>query len=927
MLMASVGWSQITTQPQELVSESTASLRTNSQYFEVEPEDRITTLPMTSAVVGETSSPAVVNDAGTTETTQTAIVIAPAPSAVEALVPEVQTGMRLPIKVDKTSTASQIQQLLRFEKKNEIGEAFLLACEIVRQNPGTEFALDAAIRNALILRLDNEAELFYREAIRVSRLPGKYYVQLAHFYSRTHKADKLNALLTDYEKNNVKHPDYWVTLARLFTITNNQERARVATEKALQQKVTVFPLTILLSHVYRGLLQPDKARQLLLGSPEQDFGPWEKRAVLLEFLKLPTFNPQEVGVLVQAALGNEIRYDKARGLADTVIDRAIAVRGFHDLKKWLSDQVANKTASDVDVWMRVLLSKREANEPEALEILSSDAATSTPVISYERAMSLAGAKRYTEAIPILQELLEEQPTENPIRLTLAEQFIALRRYNDALQVLSALPRSRVSPEERQRLCELTMTAVVALNDANRLATEWNDLAQVATFSDLQIMGDIVLRSLRSAKVRDQLSAMLADRARKGTNFPLLLLQARLCAQQRDHKTELQLYEDYLQNDWSNVQLLRFVAELATQYATLPLEIEGNGNKKTPGVVIRATSSIGTDLAIKLYRRLVQLQPRIEGNYSALMRIFQMRGEVETAKRVAVELAETNTSAAAVQAMAAAVLDEVGFVSDAISYYRVALDLAPENLAVWVKFAGALMASSHYEEAEAIYRRVLEQGLNKRPYNQPQIFAALLKLANEGKRVPELIAYLDGLRAKDIPGKAEFYLSSSKLLMQVGADKKAEEFLLEYQNLFGTHKLMPDSFLLLGQLYYNRQQNERAKEIFQQVMQRFPDKPAAVTAGYNIGEMYRQTGGFRDAITAWIDLSVQFPNDDRALSGIYEGAIVAYRDLKEPDLSRKLFQQFTESGTLDFKRLMRARVNLRRLDLGKLPIELEEKPAQ
>ena len=929
-----VAWGQETTSAtQSALSATTGSLRLGTEFFDVESAARMTTLPVTSVVMGETSITAEqvtapvaapvknLDEVETATQVRELMTSEPMPLKAEDLVEQ------LPIKVDKSSTMSQELQVQKFERRNMMGEAYLLARELVRNNPGTEFALNAAIRTSLVLGLQSDSEALYREAIRVSVLPGKYYVQLAHFYARTGKTDLLSGLITEYERDRKGDPDYWISLARLAVVADETLRAQVTLGKASAANPGYFPLVWLTARVHRDLREFDKSREVLLGAVDGNFGPWEKRSFFIEFLKLPGNKPSEIGRMIRSTMVNEADYAKALGLGDLIIRRAMEERLFAALKAWLNRELDSGNATGIEYWLAARMALREGVETEALDLLTSASAGNTPVVAYERARALAAAGRAPEAIPILNILLAEQPTDTGIRLMLAEQNLATTNPQEALEVLAPLDVNRVSPEERKRLCELAMSAALRGGTAAQVLDTWVELASAANFSDLQVMGDIVLRSLTDDKLANELVTRVDRRLASPDQWQLLLLRARVSAANGLHAEEMEHYARYLENDWDNVQMLRFVAELATQYATAPVELDtgatGTGttkDEKKPHPVVHAVDFAGTELAMRIYRRLIELQPMIPDNYSALMRLLQVRGEVETAKKVALELADRNTSSAKVQAMAAGVLDENGFAADALHFYETSLNIDPNDYEVWLKYADALRVEGALEKSEAIYRRIFETGLNGQPYAQPELFAAMLRLANDAGKLPALLDYLDACRDRDIPGKAEFYLSASKLFMQVKAEDRAEKFLKEMQQKLPESPLLPDSYLLLGQLYYVKQDAARALEAYRAVVEKFPDSHTAVTARFNIGEVHRQAGEGREAVTAWVELANRRPDDDKALAGMYEAALVAYGDLKDPELSKRLLRLYVDSGAQDFALVRKARAVLARVEKGQPPIE-------
>src|ERR1043166_6305524 len=149
-----------------------------------------------------------------------------------------------------------------------MAEAYLLACDLLRQNPDAEFALDAAIRTSLVVRQYADTEGIYRLAVTRARLPGKYFVQLAHFYDRTSHADKLKKLISDYETGRSKDPDYTITLARLYAISGDADKTISVTEKAIQDKTAVFPELMMAIRSYRESNQPQKAVALITSTTE-----------------------------------------------------------------------------------------------------------------------------------------------------------------------------------------------------------------------------------------------------------------------------------------------------------------------------------------------------------------------------------------------------------------------------------------------------------------------------------------------------------------------------------------------------------------------------------------------------------------------------------------------------------------------------------
>ncbi|MGC8740874.1 MAG: tetratricopeptide repeat protein [Candidatus Sumerlaeaceae bacterium] len=911
-----------TTEPATLGT--TATLRAKPDFFPVVFEDRKTTLPTTSLIAGDSSATlgTVTVDLSSTDTLSLgrgAVAVTTSPQVLAS----VELSPSLPIEVDRSTTAAMVRQLHELEKRNLYAEAFLLACQLVRENPDAEFAYDAAIRTGIVLshanpdQMEQELEFFFHEAKRTATLPGRYVLQQAHYYERMGKLEKFRKLVSEYEKHNTKDPDYWVTLARLYAMSGETARSREFLERALREVQDVFPLVLLAARLYREFGSFDKARQTLIAAVDQNYGPWQMRSLLLEFLKLPTFDPPDVAQMVRGALANEVRYSVARGLADAIVERAIERRVFFRFQRFLDERIAAKKASDVEMWLAALLAQRAGDDKRSFEILMLDPAKTTPVISYERALALAREGRHKEAHDILAILVAEQPLEIPFRLAMAREELATSRPLDVLETLSRLRLEELTGSDRDDFIDTAMKAAVMTGNPQRIIDLWLDLVGAATFAEIQTMGDIVVRALENDPQAQHIEDAIADAVRQPERWPLLALHARLYGRHGNHRAEIESYAAYLEHAADDTQMLRFAAQLALQYATRPLHMEASAERQSTATV-RLLDNTLVEHAASFYRRLIALQPMVGDNYSALMRVYQARGEIEAAKKVAAELAEKNTSSPELLATAATILEENGFLNEALHYYERALQADPSDYGVWLKYADALLAAGSHKQAELICKKMLEEGYSGKPYNQPTLLAYLLKLATLTRETSGLVEYLSSLREKNIPGKPEFLLSSAKLLLQIGAPDQAVASVAKFQKDFPGHTLLQESYLLAGQIWYSRGDIEKAIATFRLVEEKFPQSQAAITAAFNIAVAQASAGRIDEALETYRRIAKQYSNDDHALGALFEAAVLASRAHKDPVLIKTLLEQFLATDCQDFSLRRNARKALDALEAGKQP---------
>jgi TolA-binding protein len=251
-------------------------------------------------------------------------------------------------------------------------------------------------------------------------------------------------------------------------------------------------------------------------------------------------------------------------------------------------------------------------------------------------------------------------------------------------------------------------------------------------------------------------------------------------------------------------------------------------------------------------------------------------------------------------------------------------LEPRNPTILLNRARIKTALHKYDEAENIYRGLLESGFHGKAFNQPYILASLLTIATETKHLQQLNDYLVALKGKDIPGRPEFLLSSAKLLMKTRAFDKSELMLQQFQKDYPNHPLEQDSYILLGQLYNGTMQTSQALTTYLTVLERFPGSSAALSAGSRIAEMYVQSGQHAGAIAIWKEMAKAYPGNDQGVAGIYQAALVAYRHMGDHRQATALFKQFLEAGSQDTRLVRQAQDNIARINAGKPPLELESR---
>jgi len=826
----------------------------------------------------------------------------------------------IPKYLDKSTTSAQLIQLHQYEERGHIGEAYLIARDLVKNFPTDEYAYDAAIRNSLILGegMEADTENLFKQAMVMVDYPGKYYVQFAHVLLRREHLDEYRRLCEDYAELHNEDDECTLTLARMSSLAGEYERViELLQPLRLESEVSLgFPEWQLLFNAYVKSKDFVSARALALEGVELDFGAWEKRTIFMSFLKLPTIDAEEVVMMARQVLSNEQDYHTAKLVANKIIEQALNQRFFEDLQKRLDERIANAEANHVEVWLATILAQQKHDPERVRHLLTEVTKSTTPVIAYERAQFYKQEGNTTAALEIMQDLLEEQWSNTDIRLQLVELYFETGKPLEAAELLDDMTTLWVSREVMRRVGVLSVKAAMRMDNPQYLMDTWVSQADIAQFSDLLLMGDQVILELGTLKNSDELLDLIEQRLKQPNQWALYLLKARLHAIKGDQRAVLESYLGYLDHHYDNIPMTQFVAKLASQVGRTPIKLMTRDGEGEKAVTISAVNTNNTDIAIELYKRLIRMQPMVLENYSALMRVYQSRGEAEKAKSTALELADYESSfPLATNRMAATILADNGFAQDSLPLFRKALNAEDRfNYSLWFRYAQALVDVGDYAKATEVYHNFLLKGVSGHPVNQPVLLANLQTIAQKTNTNDSLCKFLVDQRNVKLPGKPEFLLSSAKLLMQLEKMDLATTMIAAFQEQYPHHELAADSTILLGQMAAAKGRPDYALIMFQSVITNpeMVGTTAEIRARFEIGELQRKQGNLREAIATWTDLKARFPENNTAIAGVYEAAMLAWFELHDCTWATGLLNDFIASGSTDLATVRRAHAALEAL---------------
>jgi tetratricopeptide (TPR) repeat protein len=834
----------------------------------------------------------------------------------------------MPSQVDRRSTESLFLQIQRYEDTNMIGEASLLALQLVALDPQFEAGWLAAIRTSLIQdRLMAGAELC-GHAIRAGQNRLLFGMLQLHILRRTGDRPAMMKLVEEQIKALGTEVDDRLDAVRIRMIAGDDNGARTLLEAIPQEErakryaAVLLGLRLARTAPSTGPFQ-QKARAALDAAFSQEMPGEELAALLLESLDGSLPSTAVILTRLRAILGGEPSHEIAASMTDSGISR---LRQARQLQAFLREaEAASQRGDEIAGFAGARARRLGGDTTGALQLLEPVTTSVLPFVRREYAGLLVDNGRPLEALEPLRRLLDETPSDVPLRLDLAQALSADGRHREALELLDGLRRGALRPEQTQRASILAVQAATPLGMVP-LCNTWTELARTATPDDWIAAADAMIPTLEGEDHREVMDA-LSDAATTASQLGMNRLEAFDVAgaalQEKLGKSReaLQGLTRALKAHPAHVGLTQRLAQAAMRVAEAELLLKDDAGSTRSIKRVAVRDLYASDVAIAAVRRLMELQPHDDAHLLSLFRAYQARGEVERAKGAVVEATGANgeNSTPAMAARAARVLDDAGFPVDALHFYRRAAT-DPDDLDSWLRYAGALRATGDLEKAIIVCETIIDKGFHGEPYAQAAVLTALHRMAQTQGKSSDFLEWLRERRTRDIPGRDRFLLEAARLLAAEGA--RTDALLMAKE---GLAVAAPDSTVaaelsfLQARLRYEAREYEAAAKAFSAVADKFPESPLAIPALYNAGDVWRRAGSPRLALERWTALATRHSSSDQALAALHEAGLVAYTDVKDPLLARSFFRQLTESSCQDMALVASARRNMQRLDQGLDPL--------
>lgn len=567
-------------------------------------------------------------------------------------------------------------------------------------------------------------------------------------------------------------------------------------------------------------------------------------------------------------------------------------------------------------WFAARLLVREERHADALALLEpverrERATPLWPLLAEETAELYRILGRQTEADSLLQALARSESGREGLRLKLqmARSAMALKEWERAMDLFAAIPTAELSVDERRVAWILHLTAAARTERVERILTVYEEAAGQSNDEDIERYHRAIFTHLIETEQHQEIEDRIRKRFEEDKATPAVLwrLAAQAAGEMRKKPNEIEALYQYVLASPGNVEALAALARVVTPVAS---EL-AQASTETLAVPNSEVVKLG-ELAEKSLRELIRSQPYIPDYHSALISVYQARGDRKAASRASDFLARDSRDPRLLGAVAYA-LATSGFPAEAMSYYDRALAINPEAMEIRMNRTSCLTRLDRFEEALAIYRGILETGFNGRMYHVHEVVGRIWAIGDHLKRVDELIVYFRGLKDR-LEGEwhDEALETFANLLAHAGRNAEARTFFDVLREEGSTPQIRRTAWESVAVTYMHEKQYDKAVAVFEEAEKRFADQPEwAKDFLFNRAEALALAGKPDAAIALLRDTARSHPRSQAALAGLYRAARMA-EEVGNTTLARELYAEFLKSGSTDFSNRRQAEEKLEAL---------------
>lgn len=530
----------------------------------------------------------------------------------------------------------------------------------------------------------------------------------------------------------------------------------------------------------------------------------------------------------------------------------------------------------------------------------------------EQIDALRNMGQAADARALLTMLSERQEKSSRVKFELAELALAAGDEQRGYELLTEIEPKELHEAEQLTYYSNLLKLVAKRNDLDTLLELYPQIMKDQRTQNYSLMNRAIFQGMRATADHKALEAEIRARfAEDAKTDPILwLLAARAAEQARRTPNILEAMYQWTLADPDNIYALQLLAKETAPLAEQLLQADPS-MLTVPQEQIQATR----DLAELALKRLIREQPFAADFYTLLIRLYRAEGREEEIRDWFQALADESQNPNQI-AQVAYVFATSGFEEDSLPLYDRAVALAPDRLRFQANRAAAWTRTGRTEEAIAFYRRLLEEGVNGKPYHMHDQIQRLWTLAKSEGMEAEMLEYFRGAMDRIDPAWRKDALGTIGLLL---AEDERREEAVEFFNLItgdeqASGDLKAKAWQAMAMLERDLGNLERAKEILSEAATVMAaDSGSAADFEFMRAELLNEEGRTEEAMEIFLSHATEARGDEYLLAGYFRAAQIA-ESQGQRERAAELYRLFLASESTDFTRRRLAEERLAELGL-------------
>ncbi|MCX7624866.1 MAG: tetratricopeptide repeat protein [Candidatus Sumerlaeaceae bacterium] len=523
------------------------------------------------------------------------------------------------------------------------------------------------------------------------------------------------------------------------------------------------------------------------------------------------------------------------------------------------------THSAIAAWIHSLQLQRRGDQElaraaleKALEIAHMTTATRAVVLE-ELAQLVATDTARAETL--YRELLPLALNPDRVRLRLAGVLFKAKRYDDACRLIGEIDRTCLDEAEKKLAANMRLTALAKVKPAAEVVKAFEEEARGKSYTYLRELAEAPFALLPETQDHLKYREALQARLRETTAPPeLLVLMMSTENQLRSQEAVVAALEAYTQYFPKEYEALNEYALAASQRA---YSLVVGPHETTPSAEL---VSQAVDKAARALWQVIASRPYANQPYLRLIELYRAAGDPSKSRGVALSLLKHTSVTAEQVHLAAYLLDETGYTTDAIAVYRDAIAREPKNGRFKMNLANAFRKLGRYREAMDIYRDLFSHGSYGRQHHVHQLTEDAYDTAEKLGETAELLKFWRALANRDdVPQRDELLMQIGSLLVEKKRYAEGLEFLDIAEKLFP--RLTEEIETLRAKAAAMQGDIESAKTIYLNRAKRTVSEEERIEVLLDLGRLFAGAGAFREAIAHWEKVASDFSTHPKAARGL------------------------------------------------------------